>query len=693
MVDLFIDLLGNLLYMEFFGLIGFALSFVAYFVFTLLIFAARNKSLLAQWTIVSALSTALASGMSFIQVELGISLQWVMIADGVKIACWSVMVLICNTELTSIRRLLSNFHIRQYVSIWSILMTVCWLASYLLDYSYEYLFLLFIVLNLWSLVLIEQLYRSADDHIRWAIWPLVIALASVSIFDFVLYAQATMIGGIDFDFWYSRGYVALVIVPLLLISTRRIKNGSVRIFVSRQVVFYSSILMMAGIYLLVMAFAGYIINYIGGEWGSLVSIAFLMLSGIVLVSLLITESLRKKLKVFIAKNFFANRYEYRDEWLNLIEKIETTSAESYYQMATGIMMAKLNTNGGSIIKKRTDLDFDVKYAQGLELSEAFDLQLTFFSEFCHEKGWIIDVDEYELTPKMYPELTIDIDLCRSFNVRIIVPIFIGKAFYGLFVMGNAPAMKQLNWEDRDLIFAVSKQLGNFISLHEANDELAESKQFDAFNRMSAFLVHDLKNVQAQLALITTNAERHRDNPEFVDDVFETVESATERLSKVLSQLRNKRVSQSKDKDVDMVKLIEKVVAQRNVDKPEVKIESISSCSLAINEEKLHSVLNHLIQNAQEATSDLGWVKVNVMSATDAITITIEDNGCGMSSQFIEKRLFKPFDTTKGNAGMGIGVFEAKQFIESIAGNIKVSSITDQGTTFNIRLPIKAAFVK
>ena len=260
--------------MEFIGLVGFALSAGAYLVFTLLIFAARNNSLLAQWMIVSALTSLAANAIAFGQIKWGFNLQWVMLADGVKIASWSVMLLICNTELTSVRRLLSNYHIRQYVVIWLLLMSACWLATYWFDYSYEYLFLLFIVLNLWTLVLIEQLYRSADDHVRWAIWPLIVALASVSIFDFVLYAQATMVKGIDFDFWYSRGYIALVIVPLLLISTRRVKNGSVRIFVSRQVVFYSSILMMAGIYLLIMAFAGYIINYIGGQWGSVVSIGF-----------------------------------------------------------------------------------------------------------------------------------------------------------------------------------------------------------------------------------------------------------------------------------------------------------------------------------------------------------------------------------------------------------------------------------
>jgi len=677
--------------MEFVGSIGFSLGAFAYFVFSLLIFAARNKTLLARWMLVSVIITLSANFVALFQIKLGLSLQWAMLADGLKIASWSILVLICNTEIKSIRHLLSNYHIRQYASIWLILMIACWATSYLLNVSYEYIFLLFIVLNLWCLVLLEQLYRSADDHIRWAIWPLVIALASIAVFDFVLYAQATMVGGIDFDFWYSRGYISVAVIPFLLVSTRRIKDGSVRIFVSRHVVFYSSMLMIAGLYLLVMAFAGYVINYIGGEWGSVFSIGFLMLSGIVLAALLITESLRRRVKVFIAKNFFANRYEYRDEWLDLIERIETTSAESNYEMATNIMMSKLGASSGAIIKRSSAQGFEVKYSKGVEIDESFNLQLAQFSQFFHKKSWIIDVDEFESTPTIYPELSLDVALCRQKNVRIVVPLFIGKAFYGLFVLSNIKEFKQLHWEDRDLLFAVSKQLANFVSLHEANDKIAESKQFDAFNRMSAFLVHDLKNVQAQLALITSNATKHRNNPEFIDDVFETVESATERLAKVLSQLRNKQVVQSSSSDTDISLLIEQVITQRNVETPKVNYTSVENCRMAIDHETFDSVLNHLIQNAQEATKADGWVNVRLSQNEECIEIEIEDNGCGMSATFIEQRLYKPFDTTKGNAGMGIGVFEAKQFIESIAGTIKVSSTEGTGTLFTIYLPMNPVF--
>jgi putative PEP-CTERM system histidine kinase len=677
--------------MDSLGLFGYSLASVAYFVFALLIFAARNHTTLARWVLVCTLVTVATNAVAAAQIKLGFSLQWAMLADGFKIACWSLLIVLCNTEHRSFKDILANYHIRQYVSIWGLLMCVCWLTSFLLGYSYEYIFLLFIVLNLWSLVLLEQLYRSANLQVRWAIWPMVIALACIAIFDFVLYAQATMVDGVDFNFWYSRGYISLIVVPLLLISTRRIRNGSVRIFVSRHVVFYSSMLMIAGIYLLVMSLAGYVINYLGGEWGNVVSIGFLILSGLVLVALLITESLRRKLKVFIAKNFFANKYEYRDEWLNLIEKIETTNAESYYQMATQIMMSKVDAHGGVIFKKVTDQRFSIQYQENIMIDESFNDQLVQCSLFCQTQGWIIDIEEYRLTPTVYPELTLDLKLFDAKGLRIVVPVFIGKAFYGMFILACKKEVKQLNWEDRDLLFAISKQLGNFVSLHEANDKLAESKQFDAFNRMSAFLVHDLKNVQAQLALISTNAKKHGDNPEFIADVFETVESATERLSKVLSQLRNKQLAQSERQLVDISDLIDSVVQQRNIILPLVTFEKVNNCEMAIDGETFHSVLNHLIQNAQEATNKHGWVKVELTQQEKHIIIKITDNGCGMSKSFIHSRLFKPFDTTKGNAGMGIGVFEAKQFIEGIAGLLTVESIEGEGTVFIIDLPINPVY--
>jgi len=673
--------------MDIIGFWGYSFASVAYLIFALLIFAARNHSILARWILFSVVMASVANVVAATQISMSFSLQWVMFADAIKIAVFSIFILSFNNDQKDIRSLLSSSIIRKYLVFWFASTSLCWAASYVFNFSYEYLFLLFVLLNLSSLVLLEQLYRGSNNQAKKAILPLVIGIGSVSVFDFVLYAQATMVNSIDFDFWYSRGYLSTLVVPLLLIATRRVKEGSVRIFVSRHVVFYSSMLMIAGLYLLLMSIAGYLINYFGGQWGSVVSFGFLILGGVVLSVLLITESVRRQVKVFIAKNFFANKYEYRDEWLQLIEKIETSSSKDYYQMATNIMMSKLDANGGAILKRQRVESFKIQYAENLNLDNSFNHDLVLLGQFCQNQSWIVDINEYDNDPLAYPGLFIHPKIWQKLNIYIIVPIFIGKAFYGLFVLSKEGEQQNLNWEDRDLLSAVSKQLGNFVSLNEANDKLAESKQFDAFNQMSAFLVHDLKNVQAQLALITSNAKNHRNNPEFIDDVFETVESATQRLAKVLTQLRNKQVVQSISKSVNLAYIVEKVIMQRNVIKPEVSFDTSVICSIILDEESFFSVMNHLIQNAQEATNNNGWVKVTLLVQESKAVIKVSDNGCGMSENFIKTRLFKPFDTTKGNAGMGIGVFEAKQFFEGMNGSLTVESIEGKGSTMIVSIPL------
>lgn len=677
--------------MELVGIVGYGISSFAFIVLCLLLIASRNKTLPGRLMFTASLLTAITSAASAFQLSHNLSLKSVLVFQSIQLFFWTIIVLSTRAQVHSFKKLVGNESIKKYSGIWFLSSLLVLSADLFLESASQYLFLYFLCLNLLLIVYLEQLFRNAANKAKWALWPLIVALGVGSIFEFVMFAQAYMTNQLEYLFWYIRPFILIISIPFLLVSTRRMKDWSVRVFVSRHVVFYSSMLLMAGGYLLLMALAGYIINYIGGEWGDFISIMFLVLASVVLAALIITETLRRKVKVFIAKNFFANKYEYRDEWLDLISKIETTSAESYYQMATNIMKAKLGAEAGAILKKVNSHNFQIKYCDGFTIDETLSNQLLTLSKFCHKKGWIVDIQEYARNPNLYDDLDLDLAIFQQQSVNVVVPIFIGKAFYGFFTIAKRKDCQALNWEDRDLLFAISKQLGNFISLHEANDRLAESKQFDAFNRMSAFLVHDLKNVQGQLSLISANAKKHRDNPAFVDDVFETVESATNRLDKMLTQLRNKQVAQSKNTEQDVNQLLEKVIEHCNVNQPKVTLETFDEHRLVINGETFESVMHHLIQNAQEACESDGWVKVNLSATQQDIIIEISDNGSGMSDDFIKNRLFKPFDTTKGNAGMGIGVFEAKQFFEGNAGSLDVKSVEGQGTVFSLTLPINPSY--
>jgi len=674
--------------MEVIGTSGYFLAACAYAVFILLLLAARNKTLAGSLVLVAAFLVSASSLSAALQPKQGFSLLVVLGIETFKVAVWSLLILCTQANITSAKAFISHPKIKQYLQVWAALSVLCWGAALFIPEGVKYLFSLFLLLNLWLLVLLEQLYRNADVKVKWAIRWLIIALGMVTVFDFVLFAQAAMVNQLDFSFWYARGFIAAIGMPLILISTKRIKDWSVDVFVSREVVFYSSMLLISGVYLLLLAIAGYVINYFGGAWGDVISIAFVILGGSVLAALLITEKLRREVKVFITKHFFANKYDYRVEWLKSIEQLEIGESDDHYHTATHIICSSLNIEQGALVKKISDGKFQCVYQQHFDFEQA-DLDcLAAVDEFCQQHGWIIDVRELALVEESYPGLMLDAQLCGKNHIDIIIPIFMNKSVYGFFLLAMPAEQGSLNWEDRDLLFSISKQLSNYLSLNEANESLAESKQFDAFNRMSAFLVHDLKNIQAQLALINSNAKRHRDNPAFVDDVFETVEAATERLDKVLTQLRNKQVAESAKKNTDVKALIMKVVEQRNVQLPIIIAQLTLGNMISIDEDTFSSVLNHLLQNAQEATNEDGWVKIIAEIIANDLHISITDNGCGMSAEFIANRLFKPFDTTKGNAGMGIGVYEAKQFIESVNGTMQVTSIENEGSHFKIVMPCK-----
>jgi putative PEP-CTERM system histidine kinase len=672
--------------MEVIGTSGYFLASCAYAVFILLLLAARNKTLAGSLVLLAAFLVFSSSLAAALQPKKEFSLLIVMAIETFKLAVWSILIICTQANITTVKELISHPKVKKYLQIFSGLSVLCWGAALLLPDSVKFLFSLFLLLNLWLLVLLEQLYRNADVKVKWAIWSLIIALGMMTVFDFVLFAQAALVNQLDFSYWYARGFIAAIGMPLILVSTRRIKDWSVDVFVSREVVFYSSMLLISGLYLLLLAIAGYAINYFGGAWGDVISIAFIILGGSVLAALLITESLRREVKVFITKHFFANKYDYRVEWLKSIEQLEIGENNDCYHTATHIICSSLNIHQGALIKKLTPSQYQPLYQQNFQLEQNELHFLVAVDQFCQQHGWIIDIRELAMVEESYPGLVLDARACQQKNIDIIIPIFMNKSVYGFFLLALPEEQGLLNWEDRDLLFSISKQLSNYLSLNEANESLAESKQFDAFNRMSAFLVHDLKNIQAQLALINSNAKRHRDNPAFIDDVFDTIDSATARLDKVLTQLRNKQVVESTKKSTDVQVLIQRVVEQRNIQLPHISAQLAIDSMISIDEETLFSVLNHLLQNAQEATNESGWVKISAEKISDNLHIAIVDNGCGMSMNFIKDRLFKPFDTTKGNAGMGIGVYEAKQFVESIGGTMQVTSFENEGSIFTLVIP-------
>jgi putative PEP-CTERM system histidine kinase len=254
------------------------------------------------------------------------------------------------------------------------------------------------------------------------------------------------------------------------------------------------------------------------------------------------------------------------------------------------------------------------------------------------------------------------------------------------MLGHPQSPRQINWEDRDLLKTACQQAASYLVLLEANEALAEAQQFEAFNRLSAFVVHDLKNLIAQLDLVVKNSAKHKNNPEFMEDAIGTVGHAVDKMNRLLKQLRKGRFEEGGEQFFDLNDALNEVIIEQSGFSPVPVLKSeVKSAKIVADYDRFVSVLGHLVRNAQEATASDGCVTIKLKRVSDVITIEIVDNGSGMDALFIKDRLFRPFETTKGNAGMGIGVYESREFIRSLGGKIQVESHVGVGTVFTIEL--------
>lgn len=670
------------------AVMGYAVSAFGYALLLLLILTVRKSGLAKYLLILATAATGFWSGVPFIFAEL--SIEKIILFDNIKNFFWLLFLASClKDNFKNIQQVLIRKETWLILSLPLFAMSIPLFGEYLKSWQY----LVQVVIALEFLVLLEIIYRQSGDN-RWALKPLIIYLAVISIFDFLTFANALMIDQVHMYYLSARGFIYAALIPFLVLAIRRVKNWGVEIYISREIVLHSTLLLVAGGFLLFMALAGYAVKYMGGEWDTSIQVVLIFLSLTLLGALFMSTSFRTSIKVFITKHFFANQFDYRHEWVKLTECLESTQSEinQVYLTALRGFLQAIEYQSGCLIRCQHGELIKLADIEHPQLNEDEKSVLLALCEFFKQKAWVVDIAELRTHPHNYQGLKINHALLNQARFQIIVPLYKENELWGLALMlGSDNTTKKLNWELRDYINAVTAQVSNFLFHQQAAKELAENAQFAAFSRMSAFILHDLKNVLAQIDLILCNAEQHKNNPEFIEDTFETLHHTKARMEKMLAQLTDKNTSEVRsDSLVLLSDCIQQVITQRCaklLPQPSVVIKS--ETEVVLDKEKFSNVMYHLISNAQQATQDTGHIEVILDKAGNEknMLVKIVDNGCGMSEAFIQTRLFKPFDTTKGNAGMGIGAFDAKMFLDKIGGQLVVESEVGQGSAFTLRIPI------
>jgi putative PEP-CTERM system histidine kinase len=255
------------------------------------------------------------------------------------------------------------------------------------------------------------------------------------------------------------------------------------------------------------------------------------------------------------------------------------------------------------------------------------------------------------------------------------------------VLSEPPPPFELTYEDRDLLRTLGRHVSTYLAQHAASRKLAEVGQFEAFNRLTAFMMHDLKNAVAQMSLVVRNAEKHKRNPEFIDDAISTIANAAGRIERLIEQLRQGSVTDLTQR-VLLERVVDRAMSTRTAELP-VPVARFIDEDLWVDADfdRLSAVLGHLIRNAQEATPTYGEVSVSLERRATQAWVVVQDNGTGMDEAFIRERLFKPFDSTKGTRGMGIGAYQVREYVHAIGGELQVQSSPGRGTVMTVQLPL------
>jgi putative PEP-CTERM system histidine kinase len=306
--------------------------------------------------------------------------------------------------------------------------------------------------------------------------------------------------------------------------------------------------------------------------------------------------------------------------------------------------------------------------------------------FLRDSGWVIDLDEYRSIPGHYGDFRVPDWLSGLSGAWLVVPLAAADGLIGFVVLGTPRTRIELDWEVSDLLKTAGRQAASFLGHMQAAEALLEARKFEAFNRMSAFVVHDLKNLVAQMSLMMRNAERHKDNAEFQQDMLSTVEHVVQRMKHLMMQLREGSTPVEPPAGVNVADVLRRLERTKQGQEPAPRFEMREEVIARGHADRIERVIGHVVQNAIDATDKTGRVWVTVNRSANQAVVEVRDTGSGMTPEFARERLFKPFQTTK-EGGMGIGAYESYQYVRDLGGDILVDTAVGSGTTMRILLPL------
>jgi len=554
------------------------------------------------------------------------------------------------------------------------------------------------------LVTLDNTYRRVKGRSgRHALYGLMSGL----LYLIFLCSQGLLFSRIPSPALYLGSGVVAVSSLLVAYDIVRYRLLEVDIYVGRGAVYSSAILLLVGGYLVLMGLVGKLIRILGGNLSLFFTIlaAFVML--LVSLVLLLSGSLKRRLKLFIDRNFYRGRYDYREQWLRFSEEMSSlldldVIVRHFLQMALETIDAR---KGCVLVPQESGGDFQMVASAGLENNNLRISKGSDFLDWLFVLSHPIRLDDPRLEKNTGPAVGHQRDHFRDLGLKVLVPLVTKRKLVGLLALGPARSGEPYSGVDLELLEAVGNHLSMAILNATLSQELVINRELEFMHKVSSFVVHDLKNSVSTLSMLLENAASNMEDPQFRQSMLRTVAGTVERMKGLMGRIR----TMPKDMELvrqpqDVNRVVQEVVSKTKIDQLN-RIEYVEDLNdiprTRVDRTYLEKVLTNLLINAVEAMPSGGRLKVatsvvqngtgpekdSTAGADRWVRIEVTDSGEGMSQEFISQKLFRPFQTTK-KKGLGIGLYQCREAVEAHGGRIEVSSTEQEGTVFTVYLPIE-----
>lgn len=565
-----------------------------------------------------------------------------------------------------------------------------------LGWSGSLLHIAFLLSAVLILMNLESTLRASTGTSRWQIKFMLLGLGALFAVLIFTSSQTLLYSSINTTLLLVASVALLVADFLILAWFARSRMIRVDVYPSQTFLYNSLTVLFVGVYLLAIGGLAKVVSVLGGAHTLPLATFVVFLALVVLATVLLSGELQQKSKRFISRHLRRPKYDYRNVWSTFTQR--TGSLISIRAVCSAIARVVSETFGVPsvtlwLLKETQD---ELTLGGSTALSE--EQSTTLLSSREGGRALIQVMRNHERPVDLANRLMADSlrsdtaaeRFLRDTDVRYCVPLIGGGELLGLLALNDRVTKDPLTLEDFELLKTISDQAASALLNIKLSDRLLQAKEMEAFQTLSTFFIHDLKNLASRLSLTLQNLPLHYDNPAFREDLLKVISQSVERIDSMcgrLSPLSRQLELELAETDVDV--LIQSTLASLNGSLRARLVQDLQPLpKIPLDLEEMQKVLINLVLNANDAIRENGEIRVEVRERNGWAILSVSDNGCGMSQEYIANSLFKPFHTTK-KQGLGIGLFHSKKIVEAHGGRIEVESQEGRGSTFRVMLPENA----